>query len=139
MPGSEIQQDGTFIDETETSGTGDPSWGMGGAFVDFDHDGDLDIYVANFIGAVKTIETGLSVPSDMPGSENVLFRNNGDGTFEDVAESAQLTGGQTRSTSLVTSDLDNSRDVDFYLLNHGADNLLLNNLRDGTFGSAVRS
>lgn len=133
------QRDGTFLDVTDTTGTGDGSWGMGGAFVDFDHDGDLDIYVANFIDCAKSIEARLEFPVDLPGSKNVLFRNNGDGTFENIAVSARLTGGEKQTTSLVTSDFDNSRDVDFFLLNHGDDNLLLNNLRDGTFGNAAET
>lgn len=130
------QQDGTFEDVTDIAGTADSSWGMGGAFVDFDHDGDLDIYVANFAGSAEEMKEGMRFPQELPGCRNVLYRNNGDGTFEDVAVAAQLTGGAARTTALVTSDFDNSRDVDFFLLNHGADNLLLNNLRDGTFGNA---
>jgi hypothetical protein len=51
-----------------------------------------------------------------------------------IAGDARVTGGKLQTTSLVASDLDNSRDIDLYLSNYGADNVLLKNLRDGSFG-----
>jgi Flp pilus assembly protein TadD len=125
--------DGTFEDVTAETGTGDPSWGMGGGFVDFDHDGDLDILVVNFATPPQSVAGSMTFPSDLTGAPNVLYRNNGDGTFTEIGQSSKLAGGNLRTTAFLAADLDNTRDVDFFLVNQGADNQLWNNLRDGTF------
>ncbi len=127
------QGDGTFADVTQETGTGDPSWGMGGGFVDFDHDGDLDIFVVNFAAPPQSVTGAMTFPADLRGAPNVLYRNNGNGTFTEIGQSSGLAGGNLRTAAFVASDLDNTRDVDFFLVNQGADNQLFNNLRDGTF------
>ena len=106
---------------------------MGGAFVDFDHDGDQDLCVVNFVRTSGIEVDGLEFPEGFPGAANVLYRNNGNGTFTDVSESSRLHGGELRTTALITADFDNSRDVDFFLLNYGDENQLWSNLRDGSF------
>jgi hypothetical protein len=134
-------QDGTFANVTEKTGTGDSSWGMGGAFVDADHDGDLDIFVANFSVVGEVSGGPYAFPGGLPGAPNVLYRNNGDGSFTDISDASGLSGAQERSLAVVTSDLDNTRDIDFLIVNHGDKNRLMTNMRDGTFrrvpGSAL--
>ncbi|HSR54396.1 MAG TPA: FG-GAP-like repeat-containing protein [Acidobacteriota bacterium] len=120
---------GRFADITQETGLGDSAWGLGGTFVDSDHDGDLDLLVANFIAPAG----GGTLPEDFPGADNRHYRNNGDGTFSDVSEASKLAGGGKRTLGVLASDFDNSRDIDFYLVNHGAPNQLFSNLRDGTF------
>lgn len=124
---------GRFEDVTSSTGTGDPAWGIGGGFVDYDHDGDLDLYIVNFARAGVDFQQPRRFPEDFSGAPNVLYRNNGDGTFTDVTEKSNLSGGERRSVAFLSSDLDNTRDVDFYLVHSDAPNQLFNNLRDGSF------
>jgi hypothetical protein len=88
------------------------------AFVDSDHDGDLDILVAG--GAPPT-------------APHLLLRNNGDGTFADVTAASKLTSPPGRAVAVVPTDFDNRRDVDLLVVNSEAPPALWKNLRDGTF------
>lgn len=127
---------GRFEDVTAATGTGHPAWGLGGGFVDYDHDGDLDLYVVNFSGAIADFQGEKVFPRDFAGAPNVLYRNNGNGTFTDVSAESGLAGRAQRSLAVLTSDLDDSRDVDFLVINHGSPHQLLNNVRDGSFRPA---
>ena len=136
-------QDGSFTDVTAKAGVGDASWGMSGAFVDHDHDGDLDIFVGNFIdparipeGEVRLDVTQLWNPETweaFSGSDNVLYQNNGNGTFTDISKTSGLAGGARKTVGVMCTDFNNTRDVDFFLVNWGSPNQLFSNLRDGTF------
>lgn len=136
-------QDGTFRDVTEKAGVGDSSWGMSGAFVDYDHDGDLDLFVANFVDPTRIPKDGVRFSDGQvwdedtwqafTGSDNVLYQNNGDGTFTDVSKISGLDGGARKTVGVMCTDFNNTRDVDFYLVNLGSTNQLFSNLRDGTF------
>ncbi len=126
-------QDGTFSDVTGLAQVGDPSWGMGGAFVDYDHDGDLDLLVVNFLDLTRMPTASGAFPNDFHGADNVLYRNNGDGSFTDVSDRSGLKGGALKTVSAICTDFDNSRDIDFYFVNLDAPNQLFSNLRDGTF------
>ncbi len=97
--------------------------GSGGGFFDYDGDGDLDIYLVN--GAIQTGNQKKVTP------HNVLYKNNGDGSFTDVTEDAGV--GSTRyGTGATVGDFDNDGDLDLYLTNFGEDQLYQNN-GDGTF------
>jgi cytochrome c-type biogenesis protein CcmH/NrfG len=85
------------------------------AFVDIDHDGDLDIFV----------------PAAAPGGPAVLLRNNGDRTFTESAAAAKLEGAGG-AVAVVPTDFDNRRDVDLFVLRRDAP-ALFKNMRDGTF------
>lgn len=126
-------KDGRFADVTAETGTGNSAWGFTGGFVDYDHDGDLDLFVANFASPPTSVTAPLRFPVDLAGAPNALYRNNGNGTFTEVGQASHLAGGALRTAAFVPSDLDNSRDVDFLLVNQGAPDQLFNNLRDGTF------
>jgi tetratricopeptide (TPR) repeat protein len=106
---------GRFSDVTAaTKVMGTPAAARAAAFVDVDHDGDLDIFV--------------------PG--NVLLRNNGDGTFTDQTAVAKL-ADKVSAVSVVPTDYDNRRDID--LLVAAADNVSLwRNMRDGTFSNVAQ-
>ena len=96
------------------------------AFVDADHDGDLDI----FLGGFKKFE---SYSGELfPPASNQLLRNNGDGTFADVSEASKI-NLPSRAVSVVPTDFDNRRDVDFLVLNFGGKPNLYRNMRDGSF------
>ena len=101
-----------------STGIGWISWDT--AWGDYDNDEDLDLYVAN--GA-----------DSKNGEGNVLFSNNGDGTFSDVTESARLGNVQTSSTAAGWGDYDNDGDLDLYVVNYGRNTLYQNDANSGNF------
>jgi Flp pilus assembly protein TadD len=103
------------------------------AFVDVDHDGDLDIFVSGLADLSKVPNTDSpTFPLDFAAASNLLLRNDGKGKFTDVTATAKLdvTG---HSTGLVPTDFNNKRDVDLLVLNYGTAPSLFSNLRDGSF------
>ena len=133
--------DGTFTDVTRETGTGDTRWGASCAFVDYDNDGFLDLYVTNYVK--YTIESdqvcmnkGVRVYCDprlYEGELDVLYHNNGDGTFTDVTESAGFSEATGRGLALAWGDYDNDGDMDVYIANDADQNFLYRNNSDGTF------
>ena len=121
-PNSLLRNDGAgvFTDVTFASGLAEPAYPtQTAAWADFDHDGDLDLYVGNE-------PFGREVPP------NQLFRNNGDGTFTDIAGKAGVLNG--RFTKGVTwGDYDNDGDPDLYVANLMGPNRLYRNNGDDTF------
>ncbi len=104
---------------------------IGGAgWIDFDGDGWLDLYIVQ--------GHGDSSRAFSPGKEaNVLYRNRGDGTFEDVTERAKV-GDRHYGSGVATGDIDNDGDTDLYVTNVGPNVLYLNN-GDGTFTDITES
>ncbi|MFN0085637.1 MAG: FG-GAP-like repeat-containing protein [Blastocatellia bacterium] len=129
--------DGTFTDATSQLGlTGSyPSWAAAAAWLDVDHDGDLDLYVGNFADLTRWPATGDSAvfPDDFPGEENRLYRNNGNGSFTETTAQAGLGGGKLKTTAIVPTDYNNQRDIDLLVVNYGGPAQLFSNQRDGTF------
>ena len=93
--------------------------GGGGAAGDYDGDGLLDIYVTNSVGA------------------NALFRNNGDGTFSDVAEDAGVDDPQSRGNGAAWGDYDNDGDLDLFVASYGKSKLFRND-GNGSFSDVTR-
>ncbi len=115
--------DGTFTDVTTEAGLLDPRGGWASLFFDYDGDGDRDLFVTR---------DGWRGPEP-----NSLYRNNGDGTFTDVAHRAGL-GGNHNSFTATLADIDRDGDIDLYVANGvaeagGAPNTLYRNQGDGTF------
>jgi hypothetical protein len=141
--------DGTFEDATGKAGMLDARtrWGTGCAFLDYDRDGKLDLLAANYIDLdLKTAPTpdsglckykGVPVacgPPGLPGGKNVLYRNKGDGTFEDVSVRAGiLKASGTYGLGVSTLDFDDDGWVDAYVANDSNPSTLYRNNRDGTF------
>ncbi len=102
---------------------------------DFDHDGDLDLMVANYAPArIEAIsEAPVAVPDGIPGAPNRLYRNNGDGSFTDVAAETRTDGGARRSLGALFADWDDDRDVDFLVVNDASPVQVFSNDRVGTF------
>ena len=92
--------DNTFTDVTDETGVGSRAYGTGAAVGDYDNDGDIDLYVANF-------------------GEDQLYRNNGDGTFTDVTTHAHV-GNVNWGTSCAFADVDNDGHLDLYVANYAA-------------------
>jgi tetratricopeptide (TPR) repeat protein len=129
---------GKFSDVTSAAGIpAYPHLALSSAFLDIDHDGDLDLFIAGFADLNKqtAAPTGAAAvfPGDFAGAPNLLLRNNGNGKFTDITSEAKLTGGAGHTVAITPTDYDNRRDIDLMLLNYGAAPVLFRNLRDGTF------
>jgi enediyne biosynthesis protein E4 len=144
--------DGTFTDVTEKAGliqrSPRPRWNTGCCFVDYDKDGRLDLFVANYVDLDlnQTPAAGsgqycwwkgipvMCGPRGLPGGKNLLYHNNGDGTFTDVTEKAGIlkTNG-TYAFTAVTGDYDNDGWPDIYVACDSTPAILYHNNHDGTF------
>ncbi|HYZ86716.1 MAG TPA: CRTAC1 family protein, partial [Bryobacteraceae bacterium] len=147
---------GTFLDVSEPAGLakvarrttkGLNRWNTGCAFLDYDRDGHLDLFIANYIDFdPKTVPVpesgncrykGMRVacgPPGLDGGKNLLLRNNGDGTFTDVSDKAGIlkTPG-TYGLGVLVADFDNDGWPDIYVANDSTSSALYRNNRDGTF------
>ncbi len=134
---------GTFSDVTKQSGTSNRgAWAVPAAFVDFDRDGWLDLYVGNYL--IYRIETDLDCqdltgqgdycpPSNYRAQPDRLFRNRRNGTFEDVTARALVGGADGPALGVSTADFNGDGWIDIYVGNDGAANQLWINQKDGTF------
>jgi enediyne biosynthesis protein E4 len=139
----------TFTEVAEKAGVASnrTRWGSGCAFVDYDLDGNLDLFVASYIDLdLKTaplpesgpcLYKGLTVacgPPGLTGGVNSLYRNNGNGTFSDVSERSGVTKiNGTYGLGVVTGDFDNDGWPDIYVANDSAAATLYHNNKNGTF------
>jgi hypothetical protein len=142
--------DGTFTDVSEkahVAGSG-KAWGTGCAFVDYDRDGKLDLMVANYVDfdlatapapgeRATCIWKGVPVmcgPRGLPAAKNILYRNLGNGTFEDVTKKAHIdqTNGHY-SFSVSTLDFDDDGWPDIFVACDSTPSILYRNNHDGTF------
>jgi hypothetical protein len=135
-----------FVDVTVQAGVGDPGWGVSAAFLDFDRDGWLDLYVANYVVYDVTRDTPCRSTSGLPdycsplGYEpqaDRLYRNlglDGDGRprFEDVSEPAGIRGARGNGLGVVSGDFDRDGWPDLYVANDLTANFLWMNRGDGT-------
>jgi enediyne biosynthesis protein E4 len=142
--------DGTFADATRKAGlaSAETRWGSGCTFVDYDRDGDLDLFVANYL--VLDLKTtpepgkgsncfwkGIPVncgPKGLPAGTNIFYRNDGKGVFADVSESSGVgkVRGRFAMTAVVT-DYDSDGWPDVYVACDSTASILYRNNRDGTF------
>ena len=133
--------DGTFTDITKAAGIDNDLWGIAAIYLDFDVDGDLDIFVVNYLVyelsmPVTTFKgiVGYGHPRSYEGTPDVLYRNNGDGTFTNIAETAGVTNPtEGRGMAAVACDYDNDGFPDIYVTNDTNRNFLYRNNGDGTF------
>ena len=144
------QGDGKFLDVTAKAGlpVSGNRWGSGCAFIDYDRDGYLDVFVANYVdldlsktpkpGSSDSCEwKGLPVscgPRGLPMAHNALYHNNHNGTFTDVSEKAGiLAPGGRYGLGVVVADLDNDGWTDIYVACDQTASLFYRNKHDGTF------
>jgi len=136
--------DGTFTNVTERAGVAAGGWSSSAAFCDYDRDGDLDLYLARYLTyeyAGDCLDSDgrpdYCGPSGFAGVPDVLYRNEGDGTFTDATAAAGLKfseGGKTaKGLGVLCIDLSGDDWPDFYVANDGEPNFLWINGRDGTF------
>jgi enediyne biosynthesis protein E4 len=141
--------DGTFEDATNRAGltSARTRWGAGCALFDYNRDGLLDIIAANYIdldlASTPVPESGLCRykgipvacgPPGLPGGKNVLYRNLGNGTFEDVSDKSGISRARgTYGLGVATVDFNDDGWVDVYVANDSNPSALYVNNRDGTF------
>jgi enediyne biosynthesis protein E4 len=140
------QGDGTFL-AMEDAGVADPRWGASAAFFDYDNDGLLDLYVCNyaqwtfennqFCGDPVRMIRRFCGPSSIPGEQDALFRNRGDGTFENATVSSGMDHAPRRSQGVVAAHLNDDPYIDLYVGNDLNANSLFFNRGDGTFVDAT--
>jgi hypothetical protein len=126
--------DGRFTDVTEASGVGVPISSQSAAWGDFDNDGDLDLFVAGEYLPYQpdASSPGASLPVPDPRNCCRLYRNNGGGTFTDVALAAGVLN-ERRAKGAAWGDYDGDGRPDLYVSNIGQENRLYHNNGDGTF------
>ena len=134
--------DGTFADVTAAAGVGDPGFSTSALWFDYDRDGHLDLFVANYVE--WTAETDLfctldgetksyCTPESYTGQSATLYRNRGDGTFEDVTEAAGLGRPSAKALGVAMLDTDADGWMDLFVANDTQPNQLFRNRGDGTF------
>jgi hypothetical protein len=140
---------GVFEDITEKAGIKSGNYfSSGGAMLDFDNDGDLDIYVSNygqwdlktddvFCGDTESKLRYYCSPRSIRTVSHLLYRNNGNGTFTDVAKEAGVGRSDGHGFGVVTADLNGDGKVDIYVANDMNPNFLFLNKGDGTFEDAT--
>jgi hypothetical protein len=142
--------DGTFEDVTERAGVSGGQWSSSAAFLDYDRDGDLDLFVARYVDFdySRNITCGDRArrlraychPDVYDGLTNLLYRNNGDGTFADVSQASGIAAHVGKGLGVVAADLDQDGWIDLYVANDSVRNFLFHNRGDGTFEEvAVRA
>ena len=138
---------GTFTEVATKAGVRGHGWGMGCAFGDYDNDGKLDLYVANYLdvdinrlpapgSAPNCTYRGFATfcgPRGLEGGRDMLFHNNGDGTFTDVTEAAGIDMHKYAGLGVVWGDYDRDGRPDIYVANDSTPSSLYHNNGNGTF------
>jgi len=140
--------DGTFTDVTAKAGVANAErWGTSAAFGDYDNDGNLDLYVANYvdldINNLPQFGNGLFCqyrgipvncgPRGLKGSRDRIYHNNGDGTFTDVTEKLGIDIESYYGLGVLWLDYDKDGCLDLYVANDSSPSLLYHNNCHGGF------
>jgi enediyne biosynthesis protein E4 len=138
--------DGTFTDRTEKAGVSgvlkrSKPWSVAAGWIDYDNDGLLDLFVVNYLdyslSTAHSCKTGNIVdycsPDEYRGTPNILYRNNGDGTFTDVSQQSHISQYLGKGMGVAFADYDGDGFTDIFVSNDSIPNFLLHNNGDGTF------
>jgi enediyne biosynthesis protein E4 len=139
--------DGTFTDVTAKAGVGGnipklgKAWSVAAGWFDYNNDGRLDLFVVNYLNysiataklCVQQGHPAYCSPVDFLGTPNILYRNNGDGTFTDVSEQAHISNYVGKGMGLAFADYDDDGFTDIFVSNDTFENYLFHNNGDGTF------
>jgi enediyne biosynthesis protein E4 len=135
--------DGTFADVTARAGVGAGAWSASAGFFDYDNDGKLDLFVTRYVdwsfqnnrycGEKKAGYRAYCHPDNYEGLANVLFHNNGDGTFSDVSSKAGVDNPSGKGLGVAFADYDHDGFVDVYVANDSVQSFLYRNNGNGTF------
>lgn len=125
-------KNGTFKDVTEAAGIKSNGMNVGATFIDYDHDGDLDLYITRYSEVFDPRKPyRVSMARNNVG-RNLMFRNNGNGTFTDVSDAIGITGSMP-SLGAVGTDFNNDRAVDLLVTQADSTPWILENPREGKF------
>lgn len=130
--------DGTFSDVTEKAGVGAGGWSASAGFFDYDNDGRLDLFVTRYMewdlkhSKVCQRQT-YCPPGEFPATTNILYRNLGNGTFEDVSRKSAIAAKAGRSLGVAFNDYDGDGFADIFVANDGMEQFLFHNNGNGTF------
>ena len=134
---------GRFEDVTFRAGIASNVWSVAAGWFDYDHDGWLDLFVVNYLkwpasvdevcGDPTTKVRSYCDPTHFEGLPNTLYRNRGDGTFEDVTERSGISGHVGKGMSVAFADYNEDGFTDVFVTNDTVPNFLFRNRGDGTF------
>jgi hypothetical protein len=140
--------DGRFEDMSDSAGVSDPAFGASATWLDFDRDGLLDLFVCNYVQWTPATDIYCTLdgenksyctPESYRGASNRLYRNRGDGRFEDVTERAGVLNPTGKSLGVVALDYDGDGFTDLAVANDTQPNYLYRNEGNGTFTEVGRS
>jgi hypothetical protein len=131
---------GTFTDVTRKAGVAAGGWSVSAGFFDYDNDGYLDLLVTRYMqwspkankvcgGDFRT----YCPPGEFPATTNILYHNNGDGSFTDVSQASGIASKPGRSLGVAFNDYDGDGFQDIFVANDGMEEFLFHNNRNGTF------
>jgi enediyne biosynthesis protein E4 len=131
---------GTFTDVTAKAGVAAGGWSVSAGFFDYDNDGKLDLFVTRYmqwdLRHNKSCGTAPPIycsPSEFPATTNILYRNRGDGTFEDVSRPSGVASKNGRALGVAFADYDDDGFADIFVANDGMEQFLFHNNGNGTF------
>jgi enediyne biosynthesis protein E4 len=136
--------DGTFTDVTVKAGVAGGGWSVSAGFFDYNNDGNLDLFVTRYMewDADHNKVCGgdwhtYCPPNVFPATTCLLYRNRGDGTFEDVSARAGFTAKKGRALGAAFADYDGDGFTDIFVSNDGMQQYLFHNNGDGTFNECA--
>ncbi len=134
---------GAFTDVTRTAGVAADGWSASAGFFDYDNDGKLDIFVTRYVdwnfknnrycGEQKPGFRAYCHPDNYNGVANILYHNNGNGTFTDVSSKAGIADGNGKGLGVSFADYDADGFADIYVANDSVQSFLYHNNGNGTF------
>lgn len=131
-----------FVDRTAAAGVANDGWSSAASFFDYDRDGDLDLFAGNYVDFTpanrkRCLQPGGGLdycgPESHAALPSKLYRNRGDGTFDNVTLAAGLARAQGKTLGSTAADFDGDGWIDLFVANDSTENHLWRNRRDGTF------
>jgi hypothetical protein len=136
-------RNGTFTDVTKKAGVAAGGWSASAGFFDYDNDGKLDLFVTRYLnwsfqtnrycGEKRPGYRAYCHPDNYDGVTNVLYHNNGDGTFTDVSAKAGVANPAGKGLGVAFADYDGDGYTDIFVANDSVQCFLYHNNENGTF------
>jgi hypothetical protein len=132
---------GTFTDVTAKAGVAAGGWSASAGFFDYDNDGNLDLFVTRYLDWTpeksktcgRVADPMYCPPGEFPPITNILYRNRGDGTFEDVSASSGISAKKGHGLGVAFADYDCDGFTDIFVANDATEQFLFHNNGNGTF------